>query len=142
MRDGGYSPFEEMGHLSEIEFALGHLPDGLGGFYSPQGSWAAIVVDRRLHRVERRVAVTHELVHHLRGGGSCHPDPVVAARDEHAVHTEVARKMVPLDRLRAFCERMVELEGAVEVWQVAEEFDVTNEVAERALALMRGWGEV
>lgn len=150
MQDVGWSPWRALRERSHLEFSLADLPDALGGaYYEPQAEgWAAVLIDRRLSRVQRKAALAHELVHDERGGG-CSGDGMpdswnaVVARDELTVDREVARRLVPLDDLREFAEAGAP--DGVAVWEVAEHFDVPDHVAERALRLLAGpdgWGTV
>jgi hypothetical protein len=83
-------------------------------------------------------ALAHELIHDERGGGAEHREmppgwAAVAARDEAAVNREVARRLVPRNELVAYLERCEAREWGVTAAQVAEEFDVSDEVAAEAL---------
>lgn len=122
------------------------------GLYARRDDRAAIVLEVELDRRERRAVLAHELVHDERGGGCvAHGMPegwmAVVVRDELAVQREVARWLVPRDDLVTFMER-VTLEDTVGVtaWEVAEEFDVPEDVALTALRLFSsrpsGWDEV
>lgn len=53
-----------------------------------------IWMDRRLMQMERRCALTHELVHLDQGHHGCQPRAI-----EHAVRAEVARLHIPLEAL-------------------------------------------
>lgn len=98
-----------------------------------------MILDIELGRRERKAALAHELVHDDRGGGACvegMPEMyrVVATREERRVARLAASHLVPVDELRAFIEARVgpELEG-VTLTEVADEFDVTEAVARRAI---------
>jgi Zn-dependent peptidase ImmA (M78 family) len=110
-----------------------------GGLYWPVGRYAAILIDRRERRVRRRCLVAHELVHDERFGG-CDAEympacwDAVVMREEGWVDDIVADRLVPARELRAFCERIADLGMGVTAADVAAEFDVTEEVAQRALA--------
>lgn len=116
-------------------------PSTGGGLFVKSAHGEAIVLDRRLGRRGRHATLAHELVHHERGHLTTMqgmPDlwrPVVA-REELVVDREVARRLVPLDELAAYCDRMADLGEDVAPWTVAEEFDVTDEVARTALELL------
>ncbi len=145
-----WNPWRALRARGHLEFALVSLPDATGGgYYEPQSEgWAAVLIDDRLTRVDRRAVLAHELVHDERGGGCTAQGmpaswDAVVSRDEEAVDSEVARRLVPADELRAFAEQN-EPDG-VAVWQVAAEFDVPDHVAERACRLLAapdGWGKV
>lgn len=132
-----WNPWAALRDQPELELALVDLPAIAGGaFYAPQPEgWAAILIDRRRSRRDRRALLAHELVHHERGGGCPTSDmpshwTVVARREEARVNIEVARRLVPLDELRAFLDRMSdsELAGAT-ARDIADQFDVTEEIA-------------
>lgn len=137
MAEGRWNPWRELRARTHIVFARRRLPDGLLGVHGRRGDRVAIVVDVDLDPVERNAVLAHELVHDERGGGIDAPymppgwDAVVA-REEHLVEREVARRLVPLDELRAFVERRRELGEPVTVGDVVEEFDVPVWVAVRA----------
>ncbi len=114
----------------------------LGG---PDGRWErdeegdVILVEQSLGRCRRRVALAHELVHAERAIG--HPDaaPATMALEETIVRREVAQRLVPRARLRSFVAQRTSV-GAVDAAAVAEEFDVTVEVAELACRLLQREG--
>jgi hypothetical protein len=125
-------------HIRIIEMTYGDA------FYwpCPDGTQrCAIALGAHLDQAGRRCALTHELVHHERGGGcswSRQPDSwaVVVARDEAAVDQEVARRLVPVDQLRDLVTLLTDFGEGVEARHVAEEFDVTVHIAEIALRLL------
>lgn len=107
----------------------------------PADGFAAILIDRRLRRRERRAALAHELVHHEQGGGCDHPDmptswhPVVC-RHEARVASIAAERLIPLEHLVELIDRLAELGEHVTTARVADEFDEAEWVAERALQLL------
>lgn len=114
---------------------------GGGALAIRHGNRAWIVVDPALAPPARRAAVTHEVVHLLRGPmlpvGDLPPGwHAVVAREEGLVDAEVARRLVPADRLARAVERWLAADDAVTVALVADEFATTPEVAARALALL------
>lgn len=93
------------------------------------------MIDRGLSQVERKVALAHELVHHERGPAFSDPQQsdmwaVMTQREEEAVDRIVAIRLVPPPELREWLVRRDEPTTAADV---AEEFEVTDEVAARAL---------
>jgi len=136
-----WNPWAALRARPDLEFGLAELPAVLGGaVYAPQPEgWAAIVIDRGLDQRRRRAALSHELVHHERGGGCPTDDmPVqwapVVRREENVVAAEVARRLVPREELRAFVERMTVSElGGASARDIAEHFDVPDEVAALAV---------
>lgn len=115
------------------------LPPSAGGaVYWPLKRYVAILIDPRQPRVKRRCLLAHELVHDERNGG-CDArfmpptwKPVVR-REEGWVNDIVADRLVPLDALRRFCRARADVAGGVTAADVAAEFDVTEELAARAL---------
>lgn len=116
---------------------VAELPGGALGLSVIDGPHRAVLLDARLSRVERRVALAHELVHLERGGGAHHPgaprawSPVVA-REERHVDDIVAARLVPGEDLARLVAARSEVEP-VTASLVAAEFDVTEDVAQRAL---------
>lgn len=149
-----WNPWRTLRERTHIEFALVDLPDSFGGaFYSPQGDWAALLVDRRLPRRGKKAATGHELVHDELGAPITHRDAPaswadVVGRDERRCDRIAARRFIPRDELIAFIDsRMGCEEVGVTVWEVAEEFDITEDVAELALRMLKndppqGWDAV
>ncbi|MCU1488311.1 MAG: IrrE N-terminal-like domain [Actinomycetia bacterium] len=115
---------------------------GLRAIYATDGDDWVILVDRHLPPVERLAAITHELVHHERGGGSDYPGrpdawaPVVR-REEHRVDGIVAERLVPRADLVAFVNALIGIDMPVSAAEVAEEFEVPVDVAQHALQQMR-----
>jgi hypothetical protein len=110
----------------------------LGG---PDGRWErdaegdVILVEQSLGRCRRRVALAHELIHAERGIG--HPDasPATMVREESIVDREVARRLVPTSTLRRFAVGRASV-GGVDLHEIADEFDVTVDVAALACELL------
>lgn len=128
-------PWRTLRERPEIEFVLCDLPAGARAIYATRGGQRAILVSRHLDPAERLAALAHELVHDDRGGG-CHAlegsDPVATAREELRVDRIVADQLVPQDRLADFVRRACTV-GSVRAFDVAEEFEVPVDVADRAL---------
>jgi hypothetical protein len=94
-----------------------------------------LLLDLELTSRERRCVLAHELVHDERGLlWRETPDPLVA-KEERAVCLEVARRLVPPFELMGFVRRRATV-GPVTVAQVADEFDVTEEVALLAMRIV------
>lgn len=136
----GYNPWRDLRGRTDIWLRFAALPGPFHGAYGRRGDRAAIVINSRLGRRQRNAVLAHELIHDERGGGCDAPgmpdswQPVVA-RDEAAVDDEVARRLVPLDELGSFCRAEVTLGHGVSASDVAEYFDVPEEVAARAVKL-------
>jgi hypothetical protein len=112
-----------------------------GGFHVWRHGLGVIVVDPGLGGPERRAVLTHELVHHERGGAVEQPDApatwlALVEREERAVDREVARRLVPPDELRALVTERTGADLGTDAADVAAHFEVPRWVA--ALALERG----
>lgn len=135
-----WDPWAALDERDHLLFGLLKLPRELGGaVYYPVDDSAVIFIDPRESAVRRRCLLAHELVHDERDGG-CDPEfmpkmwKAVVHREERWVNDIVADRLVPPDELARFCERLVALGMGVTARDVAVEFDVTDEVAARALA--------
>lgn len=132
----GWSPWRALRKRERAVFGLADLEDDRGGAVALRvGEREVILIDRRLMRTERKVALAHELVHLERGGIVHDPDdspmwsPVVA-REENRVDQIVAGRLVPREELVDWLTARDEPTTALDV---AEEFDVTEAVAVLAL---------
>lgn len=135
----GWRPWRADDWRLDEHVELVELPvDGLDALYATDGETWVILVDSRLPAVERLAAITHELVHHERGGG-CHGGHMpagwspVALREEARVEAIVAERLVPRRELVQFVNSMLGLEMPVTADDVACEFEVPVPVARRAL---------
>lgn len=134
-----WNAWAELRRREHILFDRRELPDATGGaIYARRNGWAVVLIDRRLGRRDRHAALAHELVHDERQPlTTMHGMPEtwrpLVAREEQAVDREVARRLVPLEDLAQFCDRMADLGEGVAPWHVADEFDVPEDVARRAL---------
>lgn len=126
------NPWRELRAHPEVTLEWRFLPDDLDGLYCPNGDGTAtIIIDANLGRTERNVTLCHELVHHRFGITG------VERLDERGVEDEVARLLVPVDELAQLVASICDDGTPVMAWEVAEAFDVTDEVAERACRLLR-----
>lgn len=96
-----------------------------------------VTLAHRLSRRQRKVALAHELVHIDIGqlwprGTAGH----IIMRSELIVDRRVAERLVPEAELRPFVKRRLDLGEMCLARDVAEEFDVTPDVADRALRLL------
>lgn len=135
-----WDPVREAERREDLEVVDEHLPASTGGgLYVRFGDGHGVIaLDPGLHGVERRDVLAHELVHHERRGGAgghhrCVLWSAVRAREEGRVHAIVASRLVPLDELAAFCDRMADLGEGVGPDEVMDEFDCTRRVAIDAL---------
>jgi len=108
-----------------------------GGFYARAGELGIIVVDPDLPGEDRRAVLTHELIHHERGG-EVPDDPSgrtasFIAGDERSVDREVARRLVPAPLLDQFVRASARAAVPVGPNEVADQFEVPLDVASRAL---------
>lgn len=136
-----WNPWKAASQDHDLLVIFDELPPGLGGgAYIPDADGGAIFLDKSLSQRERKCVLAHELVHRERGGGC----PLAGMpsgwrpvnwREEVRVHDEAVRRLVPPDELRAWCVGKADF-LAVEPWEVAEHWHVTEEYAERALFLL------
>ncbi|HEX2039182.1 MAG TPA: hypothetical protein VHF47_05540 [Acidimicrobiales bacterium] len=141
-----WDPWAALTERDYIVYDRMPVPASAGGaMYWPVDEYALIMIDPSEGRVRRRCLLAHELVHDERWGGcdASYMPPswkAVVRREEGWVNDIVADRLVPPCELRAFCDRAVERGEAVTAAEVAAEFDVTDEVAERALRRLVGAG--
>jgi hypothetical protein len=137
--DRGFDPWQAVGEHADLLVVFHPVARLMGGgFHARAGGQAVIVLDPDLDEPLRRVVLTHELVHHERGGGP--PGETAPAtwhdfaqRDERAVDAEVARRLVPHDQLAAVVHELVTAVGSVSVTDVACHFGVPDTIARLAL---------
>lgn len=115
-----------------LQLRWADLPTGVRGLFVSDGT---IVLDVALNREQRNATLLHELIHAERGVTGN------ARTDERGVDDEVARRLVPLDELAALKEIAELNELTVDVWMVAERWDVPVAVAERAMRLLLNGGQ-
>jgi len=130
----GWNPWLALRQRPATEFAFAPL-GGPAGCWERDAEGDLILVEAGLGRRERRVALAHELVHAERGVGHPEASGATMALEEERVRREVARRLVPPAELRRFVAARAGV-GPVDVHDVAEEFDVTAEVAELACRLL------
>lgn len=141
-----WDPYKALGAHPEVELERVDMSPNLyakvgGSMYVVDDDCEAILLDRRLDRAERREGVAHEVIHKERGipcrkGLPTFYDPVWA-RQEASIEDEVARRLVPLAQLRWFVDRQVAEHASVTALDVAERFEVTEQLAARAMSLLR-----
>lgn len=96
------------------------------------------MIDPRLGRRDRAAVLAHELIHDERD--ILYPPgcpAALVAKEEAAVDRAVARRLVPLDALRRLVAARSAF-GPVTTAEIADEFDVPVEVAQRAAELVHG----
>jgi hypothetical protein len=111
-----------------VELRFGHLPEGVDATWSE----GRIVLSARLGRVARRCALMHELVHVERRVGWPDASAATMESEERIVRREAAARLVPPALLSSWVAERSEIEP-ITARSVAEEFDVTEEVADEAL---------
>lgn len=140
MGGGRWNPWRDLRARDHIDLEWAYLDSGRGRLDERSDGRRRITLDARLGRLDRCAVLGHELVHDERDGG-CDVDGMpdqwaaVVARDEAAVDSEVARRLVPLDELGRYIRRRVDSDLVVTVPDVADEFDVALDVARNALHL-------
>lgn len=92
-----YSPWGALAGMPDVDVVFADLPDDFG-WYDPDRH--AITLDKRQSRRQMRCTLAHEL-EHARRRDECPPEmsPVLAARQEIAVSTAAARRLIPLGLL-------------------------------------------
>lgn len=93
-----------------------------------------VVLDARLRRRARQEVLAHELVHVERGVGWPHASAATMEVEEERVWRVALDRLAPPSEVQAFLERRGTV-GAVTIADLAEEFDLSMEAAERVAAL-------
>lgn len=93
-----------------------------------------VVLDARLRRRARQEVLAHELVHVERGVGWPDASAATMQVEEERVWRVALDRLAPPHEVQAFLERRGTV-GAVTVVDLAEEFDLSMEAAERVAAL-------
>ncbi len=128
--------WRSIAHRDDIHVRLSrHLPGEVGGgvlVRKTDGNiW--ILLDAHLPAHERRAVLAHELEHLARGSvrfvGSPTTWDSVIVQEERRVDRNVARRLVPIDDLRAFVAARCSTGESVTAADVAEAFDVPVWVA-------------
>lgn len=112
---------------------------------SERGRWIRrdgvdeILLDQRLDRRARREVLAHELVHVERGVGW--PDATAATMEleEERVWRTALRRLAPPEEVERFLRTRATV-GPVTVADLAEEFDLSLDAAERVAKLRRASG--
>jgi hypothetical protein len=124
----------------DINVRVAQLPDEVGGgVLVRRGDRVWILLDAGRPAHERRAILAHELEHLARGSmrfdGSPPTWDAVVAREEQRVDRAVARRLVPLEQLRAFVAARSSMDEPVTAGCVADAFDVPVWVARMACEL-------
>lgn len=130
-----WNPWAALRARPHLRLAFAYLDD-CTALIEDDGRGRLVVLDARLDRRERRVALGHELIHDERSflydDGT--PDAIIA-KEEAAVDRILATRLVPPAELDEYVARCATIEQSVVATEVADEFDVTVEVADLALWL-------
>ena len=141
MIDEPFDPWQAVAERDDVVVSLHPIARLMGGgFYARAGRLGVIVVDPDLSGDQRRAVLTHELIHHERGGApegcggeaGCFVDD-----DERSVEREVAHRLVPADVLDRFVRAARRGGLGIGPAEVADHFEVPPEVAALALHELR-----
>jgi hypothetical protein len=112
----------------------------VGGLNGERGRWTRsaerdlIVLDSSLDRQTRREVLAHELVHAERRVGWPQATAETMQLEEERVWRVALRRLAPPDEIARLVRRRRDL-GGVTVADVAEEFDLSQEAAQRVVTL-------
>lgn len=133
----GWNPWAVLRTREHLELAWGWFTIGRGRIEQLATGRRRITLQADLGRRLRSQVLGHELVHDeldlLWPPGT--PSPLVQ-KGERLVERINAERTIPIGALEAFVRRRVESEIAVTALDVADEFDVTEELAHLALTLL------
>lgn len=133
---GGWNPWRVLREREHIILEWGNLPMTLRGVWLPIPGGARIVLAIWLDRRHRSCTLSHELVHDERGLTTSDMPAALAVKEERHVACISASRLVPADELAAVVRRIVDCGDGVTAEAIADEFDVTVDVARLALALL------
>ena len=131
-----WNPWRALRDQPEISFWFAPLA-GERGLWERVLGHDTILIDETLGRRERRCVLAHELIHAERGIGHLLASDATMEKEEELVRREVARRLVPPDELRDFLDRRLALDP-ITAADIADEFDVDEDVAALALRLCAG----
>lgn len=128
-----WNPWRDLRERADVELHFDRLADRAGGgIYVRLGDRRAIFLSPSLGRRERSASLAHELVHDERQITAPDACEATMEREEHIVRAVVAQRMVPLDELAGLVAVRGEI-GPMMAWEIADHFDVTEEVAVEAV---------
>lgn len=133
--------WRSIAHRDDINVRETSLPSDCGGGVLARlgGGEVWILLDRARSPEERRAILAHELEHLHRGTVRWHDAPpawtAVVTREELRIDRAVARRLVPLEALRAFVAQRSTLGEPVTAACVAEAFEVPVAIARLACEL-------
>jgi hypothetical protein len=129
-----WNAWAELRDRTHLELTWAYLTGHAGIIRQLAAGRRQIVLDARLGRRDRHAVLAHELVHDERGVLFDDDTPLGVVRKEEAwVQAETVRRLVPLDELDGLVRAHVTSGGTVSVHEVAEWFDVPDDVAADAL---------
>lgn len=136
-RRRGYNAWRDLRARRHLTLRWAIL-DVAGMLTEHHGGRRIVWLDVRLDRPQRHATLCHELIHDERDilYHPSTPQPLVQV-EEREVEREVARRLVPADLLAELASQRLSLGERLEVWEVAEAFDVPHPVAELAMCRMR-----
>jgi hypothetical protein len=142
VEDLGWNPWRVLRSRRHLDLTWGYLTAGRGQIEDLKRGRRRITLHATLPRRERSEVLGHELLHDefdlLWSAGT--PRALVA-KGERFIDQENARRSVPMPALRSYVDRRVASDIPVTVPDVAEEFDVTDDLARRALEMLRCEGQ-
>ena len=138
-----WNPWAALKARPDLELGYAHFSDDVLAMVREHDDWTAIVLNSRLGRRERRCTLAHELGHVELGIGACAytlPSNFRTNRIQQEAQVEawVATRLVPRDELAPLIDSLVDAGIPPERWYIAEEFDVTDDVAQRAMEMLAG----
>jgi len=133
----GWHVWGELRRRRHIDLEFDDLDGERGMIEDLPNGRRRITLDVGLDQVERRAVLAHELVHDERGILFTRSTPtLVVDKEEACVRDETARRLVPVDLLEDFVRWLIVDNGSATWRDVAEEFEVPRDVAQRALELL------
>lgn len=98
----------------------------------------AVSLRRDLTKAEERSYLSHELGHHIKGALYRKETPCITrGRCELRANTWAAHRLIPIRSLYAAFRK-----GCVEVWQLAEYFDVTEDFILKTIEIYKQEGKL
>lgn len=133
MRRTRWNPWRALRDRPHLELYFTHL--ACEGLLTVEDGRRVVLIDQELTATQRRCVLAHELIHDERGLLYRGTPAALVDKEERAVRLEVARRLVPPFELMSFVRRRATV-GPVMLATVADEFDVTPEVAELAMRIV------
>lgn len=138
METVGWNPWRELRAREHLRLTWAPLRPGRGRIEQLPAGFRRITLDITLNRQERSEVLGHELIHDeydlLWPPGT--PKALVV-KGERFVERTNAERSIPLGALEEFVRRRIASDLEVTALDVAEEFDVTEQLAALALTLLQ-----